>query len=64
MSETPKIRTIKREAVEEKHLIVVDLSELPEPTQRDVRIEIGYLEVLTMRYPEAARRFVRKMETA
>jgi hypothetical protein len=31
--------------------------------EREKRVEIGYLEVLISRYPEAARRFVRKLQT-
>lgn len=35
----------------------------PKPErQREVRAEITMLEILVMRYPEPARRFVRKVE--
>lgn len=30
--------------------------------EREKRVEIGYLEILIERYPEAARRFVRKLQ--
>lgn len=31
--------------------------------EREKRVEIGFLEVLIGRYPDAARRFVRKMQS-
>ena len=53
MTAQGKIKVIKRTDVEKPQ---------PEPTTREVRAEITFLEVLIERYPDRAERFVRKVK--
>lgn len=59
MSDKPKIRLIKQADRETTPSLVSSLEE--KRRERERRAEITLLEILIERYPDSARRFVRKL---
>lgn len=59
MSDRPKIIKRENRPVESVEIVIVDI---PEPSQTDIRAEIGYMASLMARHRAAALRIAKRLE--